>query len=297
MDKFIEFLKNNTAVVAVAAGIVLFIAMNGITSCVAGGHEGDNPANRENQLEQPASSKNDAPSKKTISLSEEQLAASKNYDDATEKIIDTLEKCKWAAIDGTGSLTIKNGIITEKYGEADSENDKVKTKKQTFAIAAIDSIAGDQTGALSWDVLSIIDSKGESHIMTLSTASPIASGEGGDMYHDVSCDLFHNEGGYTNNRSCEEVSIPALKDDNFRKAIDGHTKEFRKSLIEFLLANHSTTTELVWDGTVTDVFADNVKTFTFGIRNSTTLDDDSTSQRINVTYHIDTHEFEEVDLR
>lgn len=29
MDKFMEFLKNNTAVVAVAAGIVLFIAMNG----------------------------------------------------------------------------------------------------------------------------------------------------------------------------------------------------------------------------------------------------------------------------
>ena len=41
MDKFIEFLKNNTAVVAVAAGIVLFIAMNGITSCVAKGNAGD----------------------------------------------------------------------------------------------------------------------------------------------------------------------------------------------------------------------------------------------------------------
>ena len=40
MDKFIEFLKNNTAVVAVAAGIVLFIAMNGITSCVAKGNAG-----------------------------------------------------------------------------------------------------------------------------------------------------------------------------------------------------------------------------------------------------------------
>lgn len=297
MDKFIEFLKNNTAVVAVAAGIVLFIAMNGITSCVANGNKGEDSAKQRTPLEQPATSKDGPTGKKTVSLTEEQLAASKNYDDATEKVIDILENCKWAAIDGTGSLAIKDGVITEKYGETDSESSKVKTKKQTFAITAIDSVTADQTGALSWNVLSVIDSEGKSHIMTLSTASPIATGEGGDMYHDVSCDLFHNEGGYTNNRSCEDVSIPALKDENFKKAIGGHTKELRKSLVEFLLANHSTTTELVWDGTVTEVFADNVKTFTFSVRNSTTLDDDSSSLRINVTYHLDTHEFEEVDLR
>ena len=297
MDKFIEFLKNNTAAVAVAAGIVLFIAMNGITSCVAGVNGNHNSVNQESQQEQPDSPQNGTSGKKAVSLPEEQLSATKNYDDATEKIVETLEGCKWAAIDGTGSLTIKDGVITEKYGETDSESSKVKTKKQAFAITAIDSVTADQTGALSWNVLSVIDSEGRSHIMTLSTASPIATGEGGDMYHDVSCDLFHNEGGYTNNRSCEDVSIPALKDENFKKAIGGHTKELRKSLVEFLLANHSTTTELVWDGTVTEVFADNVKTFTFSVRNSTTLDDDSSSLRINVTYHLDTHEFSEVDLR
>ena len=47
MDKFIEFLKNNTAVVAVAAGLVHFSAMNGITACVANGKAGTDGASPE----------------------------------------------------------------------------------------------------------------------------------------------------------------------------------------------------------------------------------------------------------
>ena len=39
-----------------------------------------------------------------------------------------------------------------------------------------------------------------------------------------------------------------------------------------------------------------LKTFSFGIRNANTGDGDS-STRINVTYHTDTHEFEEVDVQ
>ena len=68
MDKFMEFLKNNTAVVAVAAGIVLFIAMNGITSCVAKGGGNDAPADAHGQLEQKSeqsSHKGDAADSKT----------------------------------------------------------------------------------------------------------------------------------------------------------------------------------------------------------------------------------------
>ena len=51
MDRFFEFLKNNTAIVAVAAGIVLFIAMNGITSCVAHGDGGNPPTEQHDRIE------------------------------------------------------------------------------------------------------------------------------------------------------------------------------------------------------------------------------------------------------
>lgn len=296
VDRFFEFLKNNTAVVAVAAGIVLFIAMNGITSCIAHGDGGNPPTEQHGQIERSQDADTGRGQKEKASLSEVQRATVKEYDDATQRIVATLENSKWSAIDGTGSMTIKDGIITEKYGETDNDSCKVKTKKQTFAITAADTLGADQSGALSWDVLSVIDSDGKSHIMTLSTVNPAADGEGNDEYHDISCDLFHNEGGYTNSRSCEDVSIPALADPDFKSAIDGKTKELRASLVDYLLANHSTTTELVWDGAVTDVFANGVKTFSFGIRNANTGDGDSCT-RINVTYHTDTHEFEEVDVQ
>lgn len=296
MDRFFEFLKKNTAIVAVAAGIVLFIAMNGITSCVTHGDGGNPPTEQHDQVERSEDAGTDGSQKERVSLSEAQRDVAKDYDDATQSIVATLENSKWGAIDGTGSMTIKDGIITEKYGDTDGDKTKTVTKKQSFAITAADTLGADQSGALSWNVLSVIDSDGKSHIMTLSTVNPAANGEGNDEYHDISCDLFHNEGGYTNSRSCEDVSIPALDDPNFKSSIDGKTKELRASLVEYLLANHSTTTELVWDGAVTDVFANGVKTFSFGIRNANTGDDDS-STRINVTYHTDTHEFEEVDVQ
>ena len=297
MDKFFEFLKNNTAIVAVAAGIILFIAMNGITSCVASSNKGDTQETQQEQQEQPAHNENSSTNAETIKLTAAQKDAVDNYSDATKAIVDTLEGCKWAANDGSGSLTVKNGIITEKYGETEDQKTKSKTNKQTFAITALDSIAADQTGAVTWNVLSVLDEAGNTHIMTLSTVNPAANGEGGDVYYGVSCDLFKNDSGYTNNRCCEDVSIPALDDENFKKAIDGHTDELKKSLIDYLLANHSTTTELVWDNTMTEVFGSNVKTFSFGIKNASSGDDDSSLTKVNVTYHTDTHEFEEVDVQ
>lgn len=87
MDKFMEFLKNNTAVVAVAAGIVLFIAMNGITSCVAKGGGNDAPADAQEQLEQKSeqpSHKGDAADSKT-ELTERQRSAIRDYDQPPSK--------------------------------------------------------------------------------------------------------------------------------------------------------------------------------------------------------------------
>ena len=115
MDKFMEFLKNNTAVVAVAAGIVLFIAMNGITSCVAKGGGNDAPADAQEQLEQKSeqpSHKGDAADSKT-ELTERQRSAIRDYDQATKQIVEQIENSKWAANDGSGSMTIKDGIITD----------------------------------------------------------------------------------------------------------------------------------------------------------------------------------------
>ena len=82
-------------------------------------------------------------------------------------------------------MTIKDGIITEKYGDTDGDKTKTVTKKQSFAITAADTLGADQSGALSWNVLSVIDSDGKSHIMTLSTVNPAANGEGNDTISPV----------------------------------------------------------------------------------------------------------------
>lgn len=299
MDKFMEFLKNNTAVVAVAAGIVLFIAMNGITSCVAKGGGNDAPADAHGQLEQKSeqpSHKGDAADSKT-ELTERQRSAIKDYDQATKQIVEQIENSKWAANDGSGSMTIRDGIITESYGESKGSVKKTKKQVQTFAITAVDTIAGDQTGALSWEVFSVIDASGNDHIITLSRVDPAAlTGEGNDTYFELKCDMFHNESGYSNNRCAESAKFNGIEGDNFKKAIDGRTKEFKRSVIEYLLANHSTTTELTWDGTVIENFNESTRTLTFGIKNATNAAEDSLPS-ILVIYHTDTHEFEEVDVQ
>lgn len=297
MDKFIEFLKNNTAVVAVAAGIVLFIAMNGITSCVAkgdAGADGESPAieqkgERESQKESASSSKTE--------LTDRQRSAIKDYDQATKQTVEQIERSKWAANDGSGSLTIKDGIITESYGEAEGSSKKTKKRVQTFAITAVDSIAADQTGALSWEVFSVIDGEGNDHIMTLTRTDPAAlTGEGNDTYFELKCDMFHNENGYSNNRCAENAKIVGIDDENLKQAIDGHTKKFKQSVIEYLLANHSTATELTWDGTVIENFSESTRTLTFSIENATNAAEDSLPSML-VIYHTDTHEFEEVDVQ
>ena len=297
MDKFIEFLKNNTAVVAVAAGIVLFIAMNGITSCVAKGNagtDGESPAiEKKSELR---SQKESASSSKT-ELTERQRSAIKDYNQATKQTVEQIEKSKWAANDGSGSLTVKDGIITETYGEAEGSSKKAKKQVQTFAITAVDSIAADQTGALSWEVFSVIDADGNDHIMTLTRTDPAAlTGEGNDTYFELKCDMFHNENGYSNNRCAESAKINGIDDENLKQAIDGRTKEFKRSVIEYLLANHSTTTELTWDGTVIENFNESTRTLTFSIKNATNAAEDSLPS-ILVIYHTDTHEFEEVDVQ
>lgn len=296
MDKFMEFLKNNTAVVAVATGIVLFIAMNGVTSCVAknAGDNTDSPA-IEQKSEQP-SHKGDAADSKT-ELTERQRSAIKDYDQATKQSVEQIEKSKWAASDGSGSLTVKDGVITETYGENDGSSKKTKKKVQTFAITAVDSLTADQTGALSWEAFSVVDAEGNDHIMTLTRVDPAAlTGEGNDTYFELKCDMFHNESGYSNNRCAESAKFNGIEGDNFKKAIDGRAKEFKRSAIEYLLANHSTTTELTWDGTVIENFNESTRTLTFGIKNATNAAEDSLPS-ILVIYHTDTHEFEEVDVQ
>lgn len=296
MDKFMEFLKNNTAVVAVATGIVLFIAMNGVTSCVAknAGDNTDSPA-IEQKSEQP-SHKGDAADSKT-ELTERQRSAIKDYDQATKQSVEQIEKSKWAASNGSGSLTVKDGVITETYGENDGSSKKTKKKVQTFAITAVDSLTADQTGALSWEVFSVVDAEGNDHIMTLTRVDPAAlTGEGNDTYFELKCDMFHNESGYSNNRCAESAKFNGIEGDNFKKAIDGRAKEFKRSAIEYLLANHSTTTELTWDGTVIENFNESTRTLTFGIKNATNAAEDSLPS-ILVIYHTDTHEFEEVDVQ
>lgn len=297
MDRFMEFLKNNTAVVAVAAGIVLFIAMNGITSCVAKGNAGtdsESPA-IERKGEQ-TSQKESTPSSKT-ELTERQRSAIKDYDQATKQIVEQIEQSKWAANDGSGSLTVKDGVITESYGEAEGSSKKAKKQAQTFAITAVDSIAADQTGALSWEVFSVIDGEGKDHIMTLTKTDPAAlTGEGNDTYFELKCDMFHNENGYSNNRCAEDAKINGIDDENLKRAIDGHTKKFKQSVIEYLLANHSTTTELTWDGTVIENFGESTRTLTFSIKNATNAAEDSLPSML-VIYHTDTHEFEEADVQ
>lgn len=297
MDKFIEFLKNNTAVVAVAAGIVLFIAMNGITSCVAKGNAGsggESPAIE--QKSERKSQKGKTTDSKT-ELTDRQRSAIKDYDQATKQTVEQIERSKWAANDGSGSLTIKDGIITESYGDAEGSTKKTKKHVQTFAITAVDSIAADQTGALSWEVFSVIDGEGNDHIMTLTRTDPAAlTGEGNDTYFELKCDMFHNENGYSNNRCAENAKINGIDNENLKQAIDGHTKKFKQSVIEYLLANHSTTTELTWDGTVIENFSESTRTLTFSIENATNAAEDSLPSML-VIYHTDTHEFEEVDVQ
>ena len=297
MDKFIEFLKNNTAVVAVVAGIVLFIAMNGITSCVAKGNAGDDagsPAIERKSEKEPQ--KGSDPGSKT-ELTERQRAAIKDYDQETKRAVEQIERSKWAANDGSGSLTVKDGVITETYGEAEGTSKKTKKQVQTFAITAVDSIAADQTGALSWEVFSVVDGEGNDHIMTLTRTDPAAlTGEGNDTYFELKCDMFHNENGYSNNRCAENAKINGIDNENLKQAIDGHTKKFKQSVIEYLLANHSTTTELTWDGTVIENFSESTRTLTFSIENATNAAEDSLPSML-VIYHTDTHEFEEVDVQ
>lgn len=297
MDKFIEFLKNNTAIVAVAAGIVLFIAMNGITSCVAKGNAGDeagSPAIERKSEKEPQ--KGSDPGSKT-ELTERQRAAIKDYDQETKRAVEQIERSKWAANDGSGSLTVKDGVITETYGEAEGSTKKTKKQVQTFAITAVDSIAADQTGALSWEVFSVIDGEGNDHIMTLTRTDPAAlTGEGNDTYFELKCDMFHNENGYSNNSCAENAKINGLDNENLKQAIDGHTKKFKQSVIEYLLANHSTTTELTWDDTVIENFSESTRTLTFSIENATNAAEDSLPSML-VIYHTDTHEFEEVDVQ
>ena len=130
MDKFIEFLKNNTAVVAVAAGIALFIALNGITSCVAKGNAGtDSESPTIEQKGEQESQKESSTSSKT-ELTERQRSAIKDYDQATKQVVEQIEKSKWAANDGSGSLTVKDGVITEFYGEAEGSSTKAKKQKK-----------------------------------------------------------------------------------------------------------------------------------------------------------------------
>lgn len=297
MDKFIEFLKNNTAVVAVAAGIALFIAMNGITSCVAKGNAGtDGEIPTIEQKGEQESQKGETAASKT-ELTERQRSAIKDYDQATKQTVEQIEQSKWAANDGNGSLTVKDGIITETYGEAEGSSKKPKKLVQTFAITAVDSIAADQTGALSWEVFSVIDGEGKDHIMTLSRTDPAAlTGEGNDTYFELKCDMFHNENGYSNNRCAGDAKINGIDDENLKRAIDGHTKKFKQSVIEYLLANHSTTTELTWDGTVIENFGESTRTLSFSIKNATNAAEDSLPSML-VIYHTDTHEFEEADVQ
>lgn len=297
MDKFMEFLKNNTAIVAVAAGIVLFIAMNGITSCVAKGNTNTDESSPAIEQKSERESQNGKTADSKTELTERQRSAVKDYDQATKQIVEQIEKSKWAANDGSGSLTVKDGIITESYGEAEGSSTKTKKQVQTFAITAVDSIAADQTGALSWEVFSVIDGEGKDHIMTLSRTDPAAlTGEGNDAYFELKCDMFYNENGYSNNRCAESAKINGIDDKNLKQAIDGHTKKFKQSVIEYLLANHSTTTELTWDGTVIENFAESTRTLTFGIKNATNAAEDSLPSML-VIYHTDTHEFEEADIR
>lgn len=297
MDKFIEFLKNNTAVVAVAAGIVLFIAMNGVTSCVAKGNagtDGESPAIE--QKSERKSQKGETTDSKT-ELTERQRSAIKDYDQATKQTVEQIERSKWAANDGSGTLTVKDGVITESYGEGEGSSKKTKKQVQTFAITAVDSIAADQTGALSWEVFSVIDAEGNDHIMTLTKTDPAAlTGEGNDTYFELKCDMFHNENGYSNNRCAEDAKIDGIDDENLKQAINGHTKKFKQSVIEYLLANHSTTTELTWDGTVIENFGESTRTLTFSIENATNAAGDSFPSML-VIYHTDTHEFEEADVQ
>lgn len=296
MDKFIEFLKNNTAVVAVAAGIVLFIAMNGVTSCVAKSAGGDANSPAIEQKSELASQKK-KPAESKTELTERQRSAIKNYDQATKQTVEQIEKSKWAASDGSGTLTVKDGVITETYGEAEGSAKKTKKKVQTFAITAVDSLTADQTGALSWEVFSVVDAEGNDHIMTLTRVDPAAlTGEGNDTYFELKCDMFHNENGYSNNRCAESAKIDGIDDKNFKQAIDGRTKEFKRSVTEYLLANHSTTTEVTWDDTVIENFTESTRTLTFSIKNATNAAEDSLPSML-VIYHTDTHEFEEVDVQ
>lgn len=280
-----------------AAGIVLFIAMNGITSCVAKGNAGDDagsPAIERKSEKEPQ--KGSDPGSKT-ELTERQRAAIKDYDQETKQAVEQVERSKWAANDGSGSLTVKDGVITESYGEAEGTSKKTKKQVQTFAITAVDSFAADQTGALSWEVFSVIDGEGNDHIMTLTRTDPAAlAGEGNDTYFELKCDMFHNENGYSNNRCAENAKINGIDNENLKQAIDGHTKKFKQSVIEYLLANHSTTTELTWDGTVIENFSESTRTLTFSIENATNAAEDSLPSML-VIYHTDTHEFEEVDVQ
>lgn len=297
MDRFMEFLKNNTAVVAVAAGIVLFIAMNGITSCVAGRNTAADEASPAIEQKSERESQNGKTADSKTELTDRQRSAIKDYDQATKQIVEQIEQSKWAANDGSGSLTVKDGVITESYGEAEGSSKKAKKQAQTFAITAVDSIAADQTGALSWEVFSVIDGEGKDHIMTLTRTDPAAlTGEGNDTYFELKCDMFHNENGYSNNRCAEGAKINGIDDENLKRAIDGHTKKFKQSVIEYLLANHSTTTELTWDGTVIENFGESTRTLTFSIKNATNAAEDSLPSML-VIYHTDTYEFEEADVQ
>lgn len=296
MNKLIEFAKNNTMIVAGVAAVVLFIAMNSLTSCVA--HSNGDGSSQ--QQEQSASEIQSGKKSKTrkVNLTDEQKSVIGNYSNETKSVIETLENIKWAAVDDAGALDIKDGVFTETHSDTDSSSSKPVVKKtvNTFAITASDQLNIDQTGAVSYKLFTIVDGKGKDHILKLSTVNPAANGEGGDTYYQLTCDLFKNANGYTNNRSAENVTISALDDPNLSKAIDGRTKALKQSLIEYLLANHATATELIWDGDVTFMYSSNAVSFSFGIQTTRVSESDSIP-RVNVTYHTDTHEFEEAEIQ
>ena len=295
MDKLFDFLKNNTMVVAVAAGLVLFFAMNGVMSCAAHNASGGGSGAEVTQEQKKTSG--GASKNPEIKPTAAQSKVISGYDDATEKVVDKLEGAKWAATDGSGSLYIKDGKLTEKFGESDGSKKQNKGKTQTFAITSMDELSVDQTGAMSYQIFSVLDSDGDTHIMKLATVNPAALGQGGDEYLELSSDLFQGAESYTNNRSAETAKIVGLDDGNLSRAIDGRTKELKKSLIDYLVANHSTTTELDWTGNVTYSYSTGIRSFEFTLKTGESTDDGSDDQRITVSYRTDTNEFEEADIQ
>ena len=119
---------------------------------------------------------------------------------------------------------------------------------------------------------------------------------GGLLRHRCRGQRPHHDPHQDGPRCAESAKIDGIDDGNLKQAIDGHTKKFKRSVIEYLLANHSTTTELTWDGTVIENFGESTRTLTFDIKNATNSAEDSLPSML-VIYHTDTHEFEEADVQ